>query len=61
MELSAGSATLVGRVRAANEDAFLVADGIVAVADGMGGHLAGEVASADTVETLGAVVGMRAV
>jgi protein phosphatase len=37
----------------------MVADGLVAVADGMGGHLAGEVASADTVTTLQAVVGMR--
>ncbi|MFM7068993.1 MAG: protein phosphatase 2C domain-containing protein [Actinomycetes bacterium] len=60
MEFLVGAASISGRVRQANEDAFLVADGIVAVADGMGGHRAGEVASAETVDTLRAVVGMRA-
>ena len=59
MQLVAGAETLVGRVRQANEDNFLVDAGLVAVADGMGGHLAGEVASEDTVTTLRAVVGMR--
>jgi len=55
-----GSATDVGRVREANEDAFLTfqPDGeragqtLVAVADGMGGHQAGEVASALAIEAL---------
>lgn len=58
--LDIGTATDVGRVRAANEDAVLavLADGaregqvLVAVADGMGGHKAGEVASALAVEAL---------
>ena len=59
MELVAAEFTLTGLVRQANEDSSMVADGLVAVADGMGGHLAGEVASADTVTTLRAVVGMR--
>jgi serine/threonine protein phosphatase PrpC len=39
-------------VRTNNEDAFLVRDGLFAVADGMGGLNAGEVASAIAVETL---------
>jgi PPM family protein phosphatase len=56
--LDVGSATDVGRVREANEDALLTLDAaqrevvLVAVADGMGGHNAGEVASAIAVESL---------
>jgi PPM family protein phosphatase len=59
-DLDVGQATDVGHVREANEDALLVARGqgprigemLVAVADGMGGHQAGEVASALAVESL---------
>jgi PPM family protein phosphatase len=59
-----GSATDVGRVRAANEDALLVLQPagvrkgqiVAAVADGMGGHKAGEVASALAIESLRRVV-----
>ncbi len=55
--LDIGSATDVGRVREANEDALLLlapGDGnlLVAVADGMGGHKAGEVASDLAVKSL---------
>ena len=56
--LEVGSATDVGRVRESNEDALLTLDGpdrdevLVAVADGMGGHQAGEVASAIAIESL---------
>lgn len=47
-----GAATDTGRVRQANEDSMLAVDGLFAVADGMGGHKAGEVASRLAVETL---------
>jgi serine/threonine protein phosphatase PrpC len=40
-----GSATDVGRVRTLNEDSLLAVPGLFVVADGMGGHAAGEVAS----------------
>src|SRR5260370_6298269 len=46
--------TDLGRKRSMNEDAFFVADelGLYVVADGMGGHAAGEVASREAVDTL---------
>ena len=47
-----GAASDTGRVRQANEDSFLVVDGLFAVADGMGGHQAGEVASHLALESL---------
>ena len=58
MRLTTGAATDVGRVREGNEDAYLVDDatGLVAVADGMGGHRAGEVASATALEALRAAI-----
>ena len=51
--LRGGGATDVGRVRQINEDRFLARDdlGLYAVADGVGGHQAGEVASQTSVET----------
>lgn len=49
-----GAATDTGRVRQANEDSFLAVDGLFAVADGMGGHQAGEVASRLALECLNA-------
>jgi len=52
IELRAGSATDVGLVRSNNQDRLLIADPLFAVADGMGGAAAGEVASATAVNTL---------
>jgi PPM family protein phosphatase len=48
-----GHQTDIGRLRQRNEDSFLVEAPLFAVADGMGGHRGGDVASAMTLETLG--------
>lgn len=52
--LTAHGATHPGRVRKVNEDTFFCDPvlGLFAVADGMGGHNAGEIASAIAIETL---------
>lgn len=69
LRFDAAADTRVGRVRAHNEDDSLVTTSLLAVADGMGGHAAGEVASAmavdiladadelDTIESIVAAVG----
>src|SRR5262244_3504611 len=55
--IEAGAATHVGKVRQQNEDNYLVATrrGLWAVADGMGGHEAGDIASRLVVEELAAI------
>ncbi|MDP3014716.1 MAG: protein phosphatase 2C domain-containing protein, partial [Candidatus Subteraquimicrobiales bacterium] len=42
----------IGRLREINEDAYLAEDNLFAVADGLGGHQSGEVASFLAVKTL---------
>ncbi|MBV8386744.1 MAG: Stp1/IreP family PP2C-type Ser/Thr phosphatase [Acidimicrobiia bacterium] len=51
-ELRAGGATDTGLVRDHNEDRYLADEHLFVVADGVGGHKAGEVASQTAVETL---------
>ena len=50
--LRSGSASDVGRVRNVNQDLPLERPNLYAVADGMGGHVGGEVAARVAVETL---------
>jgi len=50
--LRAGSATDVGRVRNTNQDRLIAEENLFAVADGMGGHVGGEVAAGLAVEAL---------
>lgn len=53
----AGAQTHVGRVRRVNEDAVLASHPVFLVADGMGGHAAGEQASAAVVEAFRPLAG----
>lgn len=52
MKLAVGARTDVGRVREGNEDSYLVDSPLFVIADGMGGHAAGDIASATAVEKI---------
>jgi serine/threonine protein phosphatase PrpC len=56
--LRTGARSDVGSRRAVNEDSMLVADPVYAVADGMGGHAAGDLASQAAIAQLRSIAGV---
>jgi protein phosphatase len=52
LRLEAAAGTHIGHVRRRNEDSAYVGRQLIAVADGLGGHVAGDIASASVIDTL---------
>ena len=61
IEFAWGTATDVGQVRQNNQDQMLTAPPVFVVADGMGGHNGGEVASATAVDEMAKAQGVASV
>lgn len=59
--ISSAAVTHPGLVRETNEDSMLVTDRLLAVADGLGGHAAGEIASKIAVDRLRALAEQESV
>ena len=59
IRFSHGAATSVGRVRQVNEDRFLAVPPLFVVADGMGGHGSGDVASTIAIQEMSACAALR--
>jgi protein phosphatase len=50
--VNAAGRTHIGRVRRRNEDSLYLGQSLVAVADGLGGHIAGDIASTTAIDAL---------